>query len=243
MPAVSPGWYPEPSPEPGLPPSLRYWDGERWTEHAAPVAATGPTTPVAATPDGAPLAGWWWRVLAHVIDTFIVSVVGGILTLPVQVALLSDLAKVEEDFLHGLETNPEAFPPLGQFYGDMLGVYQDRLFWLVAPGLVISLAYVGGMLRWKGATPGKLALGLQVRLRDAPGRLPWSTIMTRWLIQFGIMSMLCCIGVARGSWILAGTLFGVGTVFFYLDGLWATWDVKKQALHDKAARTNVVRTR
>jgi uncharacterized RDD family membrane protein YckC len=35
----------------------------------------------------------------------------------------------------------------------------------------------------------------------------------------------------------------VAWVFSILDDLWPLWDGKRQALHDKAARTNVVRTR
>lgn len=38
------GWYPRPS----APGSLGYWDGEKWTEHLAPMApppATAPTSP------------------------------------------------------------------------------------------------------------------------------------------------------------------------------------------------------
>ena len=39
---------------------------------------------------------------------------------------------------------------------------------------------------------------------------------------------------------------GIGSVaslFPLLDGLWPLWDRKKQALHDKAAKTNVVMVR
>jgi hypothetical protein len=56
-------WYPDPNDAR----QLRYWDGSAWTAHVAaalvPALPTGPTTP-----DGEPLAGWWWRVLAYVID-------------------------------------------------------------------------------------------------------------------------------------------------------------------------------
>lgn len=41
---AAPGWFPNPD-HPGL---LRYWDGERWTEHTAPAApavvSAGPST-------------------------------------------------------------------------------------------------------------------------------------------------------------------------------------------------------
>ena len=34
----------------------------------------------------------------------------------------------------------------------------------------------------------------------------------------------------------------IGTLFSLLNGLWLTWDRRRQALHDKAARTIVVKT-
>jgi uncharacterized RDD family membrane protein YckC len=39
---------------------------------------------------------------------------------------------------------------------------------------------------------------------------------------------------------VAGVIFGL---YPLLDKLWPLWDEKRQALHDKVARTNVVRTR
>ena len=48
---------------------------------------------------------------------------------------------------------------------------------------LFTLAYFVGFLRWKGATPGKLICGLRVRLRERPGRLPWSTIAIRVGVQ------------------------------------------------------------
>ena len=35
----------------------------------------------------------------------------------------------------------------------------------------------------------------------------------------------------------------LGSVYSLLDDLWPLWDGQRQALHDKVARTNVVRTR
>jgi hypothetical protein len=35
----------------------------------------------------------------------------------------------------------------------------------------------------------------------------------------------------------------LGSAYSLLDDLWPLWDGRRQALHDKVARTNVVRTR
>ena len=55
------GWYPDP----GGAPSLRWWDGGRWTERLAPAAAPlgEPATP-ARVPDGAAVdTVWIWLVV------------------------------------------------------------------------------------------------------------------------------------------------------------------------------------
>ena len=97
-----PGWHPDPvPPQPGQPPLLRYWDGARWTEHTAPAQTPAATQqyaapaypgsygtayagvkPPATTPDGVPLAGWWGRALALIIDGLLVGVVAGIIAFP-----------------------------------------------------------------------------------------------------------------------------------------------------------------
>ena len=56
----------------------------------------------------------------------------------------------------------------------------------------------------------------------------------------------------RDSWwttplfvfIVLGSFVGYATsMYVLLDSLWPLWDGKRQALHDKAAKTNVVRVR
>ena len=69
---------------------------------------------------------------------------------------------------------------------------------LLVPTL-FTLAYFVGFLRWKGATPGKLICGLRVRLRDRPGRLPWSTIAIRVGVQTVLPSALLITGLLSGS--------------------------------------------
>ena len=85
---------------------------------------------------------------------------------------------------------------------------------------------------WKQATPGKLLLGLRVRLRDDPGPMPLGTVLLRWLGQYavGILGIVPFVGRPSGLYSL-------------LDYLWPLWDDKKQAIHDKIAKTNVVRIR
>jgi uncharacterized RDD family membrane protein YckC len=93
----------------------------------------------------------------------------------------------------------------------------------------VRFVYEVGFLKGFAATPGKMVLGLQVRLRSRPGPLPWGTVLLRWFSQFGygLLSVIPFVGY-------------VSSVYWLLDYLWPLWDGKRQALHDKAAATNVV---
>ena len=75
-------------------------------------------------------------------------------------------------------------------------------------------------------------MGLRVRLRDRP-ELPLSAVLLRWATQSGAPGML---GLVPFVGLLA-------SVFSLLDVLWPLWDDKNQAIHDKVAKTNVVRVR
>lgn len=216
------GWYPEPDPSYAGPPGrLRYWDGFRWTEHVTDPAPFAPPLPYeqpvsGATPDGVPLAGWWWRVLALVLDGLVALPLYALAAAPVVAAQWDNLSRWIDDLQYAAD-NGTADPPAPALFDASQGP-----FWaLVGSVLVASLLYQFVFLAWKQATPGKLMVGLRVRLRERP-ELPVGTILLRML---GVLLLGIC-------WI--GQL---------LDYLWPLWDDKKQALHDKIAKTNVVKIR
>ena len=244
------GWYKDPWPGlPGEPPLLRYWDGRHWTEHAKTAeqvmepayAGTGhagvyaPEAPYAGaamaptTPDGQLLAGWWQRVGAYLIDAIIVGVVGGILASP----WIGDIVDAYREFFDTVVRDAEA----GRQTSDAtMTAFQQAI---VGPMMTIALIYLAlgfiyhvGFLVAVQATPGKLVFGLRVRLRNRPGPMPIWTVLLRWASQFGV-SVLNLVPYL-------GTLLGL---YGLLDVLWPLWEGKKQALHDKIARTNVVRVR
>jgi uncharacterized RDD family membrane protein YckC len=242
------GWYKDPWPGmPGEPPLLRYWDGSHWTEHArtaeevrepvyagaGPAGAYAPSTPdygaptPATTPDGQLLAGWWQRVWAYLLDWFIVTVIGTVLAWPwltdVVDAFSALLDQMVRDAEAGRQTTDTTF-----FEQQMAG----PLLVIALIYLVVGFIYHVGFLMAAQATPGKFALGLRVRLRSRPGPMPFWSVLLRWASQFGysILSTMPVFGLMLG-------LYG------FLDDLWPLWDAKKQALHDKIARTNVVRVR
>jgi len=191
--------------------------------YAAAYAYSGPPS----TPDGVPLAGWWWRVLALVIDWMIVITVISLVGLP----WIRDIWHSYKDFLDELldeSANGGSSPDTAQFQRDIAG--PARMISLVS--LAVTFCYHVGFLMWKQATPGKLATGLRVRLRERPGRLPLRAVLLRWVGQFGVrvIGLVPIIGV-------------LSTIYLLLDYLWPLWDANKQALHEKLPRTNVVRIR
>jgi uncharacterized RDD family membrane protein YckC len=228
------GWYPDPTPPPGVPPAQRWWDGNAWTEHLAPAAPAvstyqqtyapvGPPT----TPDGEPLASWGHRLGAYLIDVLIL--------LPVMIAgtipFWGKIGDAFGDYWDDLRDSVDA----GADAPSSTTLQHDLASTLIAIALItiaISFVYNVGFLMWKQATPGKLLLGLRVRRREVPGPMPLGTVMLRWLTQFGPSALGGIRFVAYHT-----------SIYALVDGLWPLWDSKRQALHDKAAKTNVVRTR
>jgi uncharacterized RDD family membrane protein YckC len=95
--------------------------------------------------------------------------------------------------------------------------------------LAVYLVYETAFLTMTGATPGKRAVGISVRLRDKPGPPPLVAVLKRTVVKEG------------GSLVGVVPLLGLlGSVFSLLDVLWPLWDDKKHAIHDKVAATNVV---
>ncbi len=206
------GGYPG-APQPGMP-------------YGAPYGA-GWANPRDVTPDGERLAGWWSRFAAVLID----GIVTGLLTALLGWRWTSEILRTYTDFFQESLDAAQAGQPAPDSFA--LGAeLAPQIMVLSLIGIVITAAYHCGFLRWKAATPGKLVMGLRVRLRDRPGPLSWNTILTRWAMRF--------LGSLLGVVPFLGT---VAPLYTLADGLWPIWDRHRQALHDKVAKTNVVRTR
>lgn len=265
-----PGWYPDPDPSASPGSSLRWWDGSAWTDHTSPVprqaqqppphaqpygqqAAPSYTQPYGQqqpqtygapsaypyapsaygyadgkprdfTPDGARIPSWGRRLAAYLVDRVLVGLLTGLMGFPWVSQVWSSYLDLIDETLRAAE-NGGPGPTSASVMDELAG----PLLWLTAVGLLVSLVYHVGFLAWRRATPGKMMLGLQVRLRDRPDSLPLRANLLRWVTQFGV-------GVL-GFAPYAGNL---GGIYSLVDGLWPLWDGKKQAVHDKAAGTNVV---
>jgi len=188
-------------------------------EYAQPVSRPRPTTP-----DGQPLSGWWRRVAAQLIDGLILSpVLFGILALFLA-SRWDTIRTWFDEYSRSVDagTAPPSPPAL-------FSPFSATMIAMVATYIVVLAIYTLGFWHWKQATPGKLALGIRIRRREAPGPMPWSTMLSRFVFveALAIASYVPVVGIL---FVLAGLL----------DYLWPLWDRKNQALHDKVARTNVV---
>ena len=175
------------------------------------------------TADGVPLAGWWWRALAGLIDALLVGTVSLLATLPFYSDLFGAVRTFWDAALRAAQSGAPA-PTTPNFAAMMSGTDQ-LLVTLVT--FAIGMAYHLPLLRLRGATLGLLACGLRVVPLDegrSSGRLSWSSVLVRALL-----------------WVLPGALsLRILTV---ADVLLPLWHPKRQTLHDLAARTQVVRRR
>jgi uncharacterized RDD family membrane protein YckC len=182
----------------------------------------GPVVP--ATPDGAPLSGWWKRVGARFLDGIIVLVV----SLPLTGYFWYNYLQAAVDYERDIFDQARA----GQSPAFNTTLPWDVYKWVIPATLIALLVYCVYeffFLTRSGATPGKKAVGISVRLRDVAGPPPPVAVLKR----FGLYSALSLLGAIP----LVGSLF---SLLGLLDYLWPLWDDKKQALHDKVAATNVV---
>lgn len=264
-----PGWYRDPAPpNPGQPTTLRYWDGSGWTaqvKHASRAqreqwvredneqwyaravaaaeagAAPGAVAPAGATlvtqhargwtPDGQVLSGWWRRVFASVIDSVIVGVAGVVFAWP----WVSEIGRAYQQYLTAVLDSTRRGLPVPSPDAFMASI-DEPLLYTALIAVLVQLVYGVGFLKALSATPGKLVLGIEVRLLERPGVLSWRTVLVRWFAQNPSIVVRL---IPAGVWFLLASV--VTWIYSMADSLWPLGDRNNQALHDKAARTIVVR--
>ncbi|NHN54502.1 DUF2510 domain-containing protein [Calidifontibacter sp. DB0510] len=252
------GWYDDPD-DPTL---LRYWDGILWSDRTMPKVKPGldrssigtppppsaqqepvgqwpaphqqqpwpgmPQRPgpqsrqVARTPDGAELSGWWRRVFAQIIDNLITFTIA----IPLGWVWF-------QPWVRGyLDWTDQVMSQAGK--GGRMPAQPDDL--LVFPWQVIVIAAVVAMVydvvltHTTGRTVGKLATGIRVRSEASPAPPSWGHAGIRSLVKLGT-NLLGAVPV----------LSFVAAIAQLVDYLWPLHDPKRQAWHDKFAKTYVVR--
>jgi uncharacterized RDD family membrane protein YckC len=147
-------------------------------------------------------AGFWIRLLARMIDGFILSIPTIVLVVPLMIML-------------GLATRPGRLMPLGSAVLPAVVMMQAVMILI---GTAVGATYETFFVATRGATPGKMALGLKIVRADGS---PVSA------------------GLAFGRYLahlLSGYLLGIGY-------LMAAFDPEKQALHDRICQTRVIYNR
>jgi uncharacterized RDD family membrane protein YckC len=167
--------------------------------------------------DGAQVAGWWWRVLARVIDSFVLLIPTLIFGAP----LIKHFVDRIRDYADAVNAADQANLPMPHFNSG--GITRDLILFGLIAG-VVQIVYELVMLKLCAGTLGKLACGLRVRAWDARGPLSWATAGKRVL-----------------AFQVAAAVPQMGGLYYLIDVLWPLWDGRKQALHDKLAGTAVVK--
>jgi uncharacterized RDD family membrane protein YckC len=178
-----------------------------------PAAHAAQDAPPPAAPELA-LAQWWRRLLAFVIDSLILTLVTGALW----GRLLASFANRMSNAVNAQAARePGAHGAIGRVFGNTTGPY---LIVLVAT-IVVAIAYYWLLTGYWGTTIGKRAMRTWVVTAADRTRVSLPASFLRALI-----------------FVLGGE---VVPLFFLVDNLWLVQDPRRQALHDKAARTLVVR--
>jgi uncharacterized RDD family membrane protein YckC len=173
---------------------------------------------VPSTDDGVPVAGWWPRAGAQVIDWLITGVLAWLVAWNQSAVVFDSIGSQFDAALKATEAGRDA-SPITYDQATVKALFIISLAWVL-----VSLLYNLGFLLWRAATPGKMVFGLMVR-RWVPGEaLTVLVVVRRWL-----------------GFEAASVLSYIGTLYLLLDVLWPLRDARRQALHDKLAGTCVVR--
>jgi uncharacterized RDD family membrane protein YckC len=177
-----------------------------------------PPAPAYQGPEVSPqrIAGFWWRVLAFVLDQIIVGLVVDV--------LLHSSSSIT--FVEGAAVSVIAF--------------------FLYFGLMVGLA--------KGQTLGMMICHLRVVNATDRGPVTFNQAMTRSAL-YSVLLLVASIYHYTAKRtpnmteqqaevvVRHGLLYLALAAPHLLDLLWAAWDKRRQTLHDKFARTVVVRTR
>ena len=179
---------------------------------------------VPTTPDGQRLASYWQRVGAFVLDWLIQSVIAGILG---SYFLLKAFADYFDQFSSLMSTVESGGSP--DFTAVMNSIDGTQLVYFNLVGIAVFVTYQFFFLTRFGQTPGKMATGISVRLRERPGVPSGVVVLRRLALPVGLFLLQ-----------LVPVVGSIAQLARLLDLVWPSWDGPKQALHDKLSATNVV---
>lgn len=192
-----------------------------YQQHAHPQTARPP----ALTADGVPIAGWGWRFLAGILDLIIVTIVADIASIPILIKMLPAVRQYFNSILQAEQRGAQPPPALTPI--DLLSSNDQILVTVIL--LAVGLLYFSLFWRFKAATPAQLLCGLRIVPADHGHNaelLPWQTVVVRAL-----------------TWWVPLAVSNVLLIFAIVNALFPLGNVKRQAIHDLAARTQIVKIR
>jgi uncharacterized RDD family membrane protein YckC len=169
----------------------------------------------------ATLAEWWQRLLARIIDAAVILVLASPFWLPPFATYAHRIQDVQ-NLYHGDVSSPAAQTAISVAGSRLLG----SLLLAGIAGALITMAYDWIQHGLWGKTLGKRAVGTMVVTAD-----------TRSKISGGAA------GGRAAVYALPSAIPIIGTLFAAVNELWLLWDKRRQCLHDKAARTVVIKAR
>jgi uncharacterized RDD family membrane protein YckC len=167
------------------------------------------------------LAEWWQRLLARMIDWVIVGLISSPLWIPAFTTYVNKLRSISNQYGGNLNT-PAAQTAINHAGGHLFG----KLFLAGLAAALLMFAYDWVQHGLWGRTIGKRALGTKV-----------VTASDRSKVSGGAA------GGRAAVFALPPIVPLVGGLFALLNELWLLWDRQRQCLHDKAAKTVVIKVR
>jgi uncharacterized RDD family membrane protein YckC len=166
------------------------------------------------------LAEWWQRLLGRMIDWVIVGVLCSPLWIPAFTTYINRLRSITNQY--GTINTPAAQTAVTNAGGHLFGA----LFLAGLAAALITFVYDWVQHGLWGRTIGKRALGTKV-----------VTASDRSKVSGGAA------GGRAAVFALPPIVPVVGGLFALINELWLLWDRRRQCLHDKAAKTVVIKTR
>jgi uncharacterized RDD family membrane protein YckC len=161
------------------------------------------------------LASRWRRLIAFVIDAVILTLVTGALW----GRLLASFASRLGNAMSADPDRPGARSAIGRVFSHTIGPY----LLVLALTIILAVLYCWLLTGYWGTTIGKRSVGLWVVSADDRSRISLHRSAVRALV-----------------FVLGGEVL---PLFFLIDNGWLLGDRQRQTLHDKVAKTVVVRQR
>ncbi|HUD68722.1 MAG TPA: RDD family protein [Acidimicrobiales bacterium] len=173
---------------------------------------SGESTDAPVQPGAADYATWIRRVGAYLLDAVVFTAVATI------IAAATGHHDLLNTFKYHLVNGKEQLEPYG-----------SELNFFIGTGLVLQVLYTAFLAsRWQ-ATLGMRALGIYIAREADHGKVGLVRAEARTFV------------VLIAAEVLRLVVRLIASLVIFLDMLWPLWDARNQTLHDKVARTVVLR--